>query len=101
MQDRDQTIEGLRKMLAEVQAELTDKERVIAKLEGRDETEEENGREDDVIERDASPVEWTRREKSGLSHFRREASSLKNGHNGYTKRDNVNRKANVQKSYSK
>ena len=88
-------------MLADVQAELTDKEQVIAKLEGGDEIEDENGREDDVIERDASPVEWTRREKSGLSHFRREASSLKNGHNGYTKRDSMNRKMNVQKTYSK
>ena len=66
IQDREQTIEGLRKMLADVQAELIHKERVIAKLEGRDEISDENGREDDVIERDASPMESTRREKTGL-----------------------------------
>ena len=102
LQDRDQTIEGLRKMLTDVQAELTDKEQVIAKLEGRDEIEEENGRDDDVSDTDASPVESKYREKNEMSHFRREASTVKNGqYSEYTRREKLNRRVNVQKLYSK
>ena len=52
-----------------VQAELVHNERVITKLEERDKIGDENGREDDVTQRDASLVEWTRREKSGLTHL--------------------------------
>ena len=90
-------------MLGDVQSELDYKDEMLAKLdvEGSDEYPQDNdgaeNKESPVVSRSSSSKSG-RREGNSMPHPKQETSNGRH-HSGYSKRDNIYRRATVQKSY--